>query len=109
MVVEAPYIYSVLVHVEPRRGSAYVAWLDDKHIADVTSFPGVLWARKVKLDEPAADGWERYFVVYGFASREVLAGYQASALFQSFTEELKPFEGLYRLQRFFGEVDLQIG
>ena len=60
---EAPYIYSLLVHVEPERGAAYVAWLDDKHIADVAGFPGILWARKVNLDEPSADGWDRFLVI----------------------------------------------
>ncbi len=106
---EAPYVYSVLVHVDPDRGSDYVAWLDNKHIADVVGFPGILWARRVRLDEPADDGWDRYLVIYGFESRDVLARYHESELFLSFAEELKPFEGLFRLQRFFGQVDLEIG
>ncbi len=107
--VEAPYVYAVLVQVDPDRGGDYVAWLDNKHIADVVGFPGILWARRVRLDEPADDGWDRYFVIYGFESRDVLARYQESELFQSFAEEIKPFEGLFRLQRFFGQVDLEIG
>ncbi len=106
---EAPYVYSVLVHVDPDRGGDYVAWLDNKHIADVVGFPGVLWARRFRLDEAADDGWDRYLVIYGFESRDVLARYQESELFQSFAEEIKPFEGLFRLQRFFGQVDLEIG
>lgn len=106
---EAPFVYSLLVHVDPDRGGDYVAWLDNKYIADVVGFPGILWAHKVRLDEPADDGWERYLVIYGLESRQVLARYHESELLRNFAEELKPFEGLFRLQRFFGQVDLEIG
>lgn len=109
MSADNPFIYAVLVEIDPERGAAYEGWLRDKHIADVAGFPGILWARRVRLDEPAADGWDRYLVIYGFRSRAVLARYRASQLFRSFAEEAEPFAGFYRLEHFFGDVDHVIG
>lgn len=75
----------------------------------MVGFPGIFRARRVRLDGPADDGWDRYLVIHGFESRQVLARYHESELLRSFAGELKPFEGLFRLQRFFGQVDLEIG
>ncbi len=104
----AGYIYSVLVEIDPQKGRDYETWLHDKHVHEVTSFDGILWAQKVALDEPAEDGWKRFLVLYGMVSKETLSAYQASDLFKSFAADWEKFRGLFRLQRFHGPVDLQI-
>lgn len=100
------YIYFVLVEVDPDAGAGYVHWLDTKHIADVAAYPSVLWARKVILEEPATDGWQRFMVIYGFLSKKQFNEYRNSDLFKSFAGELEQFEGVYRLKRMHGSVDL---
>lgn len=105
----AHFIYSVLVEIDPVRGADYEAWLHEKHVAEVAGFNGILWANKVALSEPANDGWKRFLVIYGMESAETLAAYQASDLFQSFAADWQKYEGLFRLERFYGDVDLSIG
>ncbi len=106
---DCPFLYSLLLEVDPDRGGPYLRWLDGGHIAEVVSFPGIRWARRIKLQEAAADGWNRYLVIYGLESSEVLAHYRASDLFKSFAGEVETYAGLFRVQRFFGEVDFRVG
>ena len=102
----APFLYYVQVDVDPKKGQDYLKWLSSKHIKEVVSAPGFLWARRTPLDEVAKDGWKRYMISYGVNSREDFQAYRSSELFQKFLEEAKQFEGVYRIQRFYGQVDL---
>ena len=106
---EALYRYFLLLEVDPKQGQDYLRWLEDKHIKDVLTAPGFLWARRIVLDEAAADGWQKFMVVYGLRSREDFQNYQTSDLLKGFADELKPFEGVFRITRHFGPVDLLLG
>lgn len=105
---QAGFIYSVLVDIDPNKGADYETWLHEKHVHEVTSFDGILWAQKVALDAPAEDGWRRFLVIYGMKSKETLLAYQSSDLFKSFAADWEKYQGLFRLQRFYGPVDLSI-
>ena len=102
-------MYYVSVEVHPTRSKEYLHWLNTKHIADVVNSPWVLWGRKVALEQKADDGWDIYLVVYAFSSKKEFLEYRSSDLFKSFAEESKPFEGLFRLTRFWGQIDLVLG
>ena len=80
--------------------------MSSKHIHDVVNNPGFMWARRIPLDEPAEDGWKRLIIVYGINTREEYQAYKEGKAFQNYKEECKQFEGFYRVQRFFGQVDL---
>lgn len=102
----APFLYYVQLDVDPKKGQEFLEWLSAKHIQEVVYNPGFMWARRVPLDEPAADGWKRFMVVYGINSREEYQAYQEGDNFKRYKEECKQFEGVFRVQRFFGQVDL---
>ncbi len=102
----SPYLYHVVVEVDPVRGKEYLKWLSSKHIQEVITHPGFMWARRVSLDEPAEDGWKRFMIVYGINSRDDFLTYRESDLFRGFQKELKQFEEVYRIIRYFGPVDL---
>jgi quinol monooxygenase YgiN len=102
----APFLYYVQVDVDPVKGRKYIEWLSSKHIQEVVKSPGFLWARRTPLDEPAADGWKRYMITYAINSREDFEAYRNGPIFKKFMEEVKEFEGLFRVQRFYGQVDL---
>lgn len=104
----APFLYYILLDIDPKKGDPFLRWLSGKHIQDVLRAPGFMWARRVPLDEPAEDGWKKLMIVYGINTREDFQIYKDSDLFQQFKEECKQFEGLYRVQRFFGQVDLAL-
>ena len=67
---------------------------------------GFLWARRVPLDEPAKDGWKRFMIVYAINDRDNYLAHKNSDLYQKVKREYKQFEGQYRVQRFFGQVDV---
>ena len=103
---ELPIIYTVRLDLTDEVRDEFERWAAGKHIQDVLTHPGFMWARRVPLDEPAEDGWKKLMIVYGINSREDYLIYKNSDLFQQFKEECKQFEGLYRVQRYFGQVDL---
>ena len=100
----ADVLYTVKVWADPVRGQGYIDWLTGGHVAAVAGAPGVKWARLVRLEETAADGWAGYMAVYCFESRETLSAYQRSELFRSFTPVYEKYDGLFRLERALGEV-----
>lgn len=101
-----PFLYYILLDVDPKNGEPFMRWLSSKHIQEVANNPGFLWARRVPLDEPAEDGWKRLMIVYGINSREEYQAYNGGEAFLQYKEECKQFDGMYRVQRFFGQVDL---
>ena len=71
--------------------------------------PGVLWTRKVALEQSDADGWRGYLVVYGFASRGVLEAYLTSATRERIIAEGKSLFGdAHRIERWYGSVDFEV-
>lgn len=104
----APYLYSLMIEVDPERGGPYLKWLLDKHIREVRRCPGFLWARRAMFEQKAADGWLMLNVSYGLRSREDFLKYRESAALKRFMEEAKRFEGTFRITRRFGRVDLAL-
>jgi len=102
----SPYMYYVMVDIDPVRGADYLNWLNTKQIGDVVNTPWVLWARKVALEQKAEDGWDKIMIVYGFPSQKEYLEYRKSDVFKKLAEELKPFKGVYRVTRFYGQIDL---
>lgn len=100
----AEVIYTVKVWADPIGGQGYIDWLTGGHVAEVAGAPGVKWARLIRLEETAEDGWVGFMAVYAFENREALASYQASALFKSFTPIYEKYSGLFRVERALGEV-----
>ncbi len=102
----APFLYYILLDIDPKKGQPFKKWLSSKHIQEVLRMPGFMWARRVPLDEPTEDGWEKLMVVYGINSRQEYLDYMDSDFYRDFMEECEQFEGTFRYQRFFGQVDL---
>lgn len=101
-------LYAVTCWVDPANGRAYEDWLNGGHVEEVAASPGVLWARKARLEQPNDKGWRGYLVIYCFESRRAFVAYRQSALVARFVKECIPFAGTYSIQRHFGEVDLLI-
>lgn len=103
----APFLYYVLLDVDSKKkGKPFLKWFDGKHLQEVLTHPGFLWARRVPLDEPAEDGWKRFMIVYAINDRKNYLAYKNSDLYQKIMGEYKQFEGQYRVQRFSGQVDV---
>lgn len=106
--LRAPYLYLLIIEVDPEKGGPYLKWLSDKHIREVRQCPGFLWARRAMFEERAADGWLKLSVAYGIRSREDFLKYKGSETLKRFMEEARAFEGTFRITRHFGRVDLFI-
>ncbi len=102
-------VYAVLVWVDPVAGRDYLAWLEDGHVREVAAFPGIRWARRIRLEQRDADGWLGVLVLYGFENREALERYRASDLIRSFAPVYRRFGGTFRVTRFFGPVEEFVG
>ena len=77
--MDAPYLYVVQFWIKPDAEARLVAWLREKHLQEVADQPGFLWARMVKLDQTAQDGWQGYVNLYGLESKAALDAYFASS------------------------------
>ncbi len=106
--MDAPVLYMVRAWVSPEGGERYLRWLEDKHMAEVISEPGFLWARKCRLEQTDADGWQGYLLIYGLESRDALEAYLASPAREGFWRELEPLNDVHRSERFYGTVDFAI-
>jgi antibiotic biosynthesis monooxygenase (ABM) superfamily enzyme len=104
--MEAPYLYVVTFWVRPDAEAALVAWLTDKHLQEVAEQPGFLWARMVKLEQKAQDGWQGYVNMYGLESKAALDTYFAGAARARFTKEAAAFADAMRADRAWGPVVL---
>lgn len=104
----AETLYAVTCWIDPVNGRSYEDWLNSGHVDEVAALPGVLWARKARLEQPDEKGWRGYLVIYCFNSREALVSYRQSELAARFVTECAPFAGTFRIERLFGEVDFAI-
>ncbi|RMF15577.1 MAG: DUF4286 family protein [Alphaproteobacteria bacterium] len=102
-------VYAVLVWVDPVAGRDYLAWLEDGHVREVAAFPGIRWARRVRLEQRDDDGWLGILVIYGFEDRAALERYRNSDLIRSFAPVYRRFGGTFRVTRFFGPVEEFVG
>ncbi len=66
--------------------------------------PGILWVRRVDLEQVDDKGWESLLQVYGFESREALSAYLESPKRNQFWRELEPLRDIRYLERFYGQV-----
>ncbi len=102
--MDAAVFYVVRFWVAPEGGDAVIKWLDERHMAEVAHQPGFLWARRIRLDQDAPDGWHAYLNLYGVESRAALERYFASADRARFAEEAKAYAGVLRTERAWGEL-----
>ncbi|MEG9861361.1 MAG: hypothetical protein V6Z81_02480 [Parvularculales bacterium] len=99
-------IYMVQSWVKPGEGEAYLRWLEDKHMKDVLNVKGMMWARKVMLEQKdEARGWDGVLLIYGAASRSALESYLNSPERDKFWDELKAFTDVHYSTRVYGQVD----
>jgi hypothetical protein len=101
---EPGYFLVVRFWVAPQAESGMIGWLDGGHVAEVTSQPGFLWCKRIRL-EKAADGWAGYAMIYGIASKSDFDAYEGNKpLKEKFARERAPFEKHMRIDRFAGPV-----
>jgi hypothetical protein len=94
--------------VAPQAEREVLRWLQGGHVAEVVSQPGFLWCKRIRL-EPK-EGWNGYSMIYGIESRASFEAYNGNArLMAKFAAERAPFEAHMRIDRFFGEVDYEVG
>jgi hypothetical protein len=94
--------------VAPQAEPEVLRWLEGGHVAEVVSQPGFLWCKRIRL-EPK-EGWNGYSMLYGIESRAAFEAYNGNArLMAKFAAERAPFEAQMRIDRFFGEVDYEVG
>lgn len=101
----APVLYFVQSWVRPDGGERYLRWLEDRHMAAVLREPGMLWARRVALEQTDAQGWQGWLLIYALASRDALEAYLHSPAREGFWRELEPLADVVRSDRFWGSVD----
>ncbi len=106
--MDAPVLYMVTAWVSPHGGERYLHWLETKHMAEVISEPGFLWARRVALEQKDGNGWNGYLLIYGLESRAALEAYLASPARETFWRELEPLNDVHRAERSYGTVDFAI-
>jgi antibiotic biosynthesis monooxygenase (ABM) superfamily enzyme len=104
--MDAPYLYVVQFWIKPDAEARLVAWLRERHLQEVADQPGFLWARMVKLEQTAPDGWLGYVNVYGLESKAALDAYFASSARERFTKESSVFADSLRAERLSGAVVL---
>jgi hypothetical protein len=102
-------LYVVHFWVRPDGGQAVIDWLDHRHMAEVAEQPGFLWAKRCRLEQDAADGWQAHMMVYGLASRAVLEAYFQSDARRRFMTEGSAFQHLMRAERLWGTVEAGAG
>lgn len=107
--MDAPILYFVHAWVRPDGGERYLRWLEQKHMAEVIREPGFLWARRCRLEQTDARGWQGYLLVYGLESRAALERYLESPSRAGFWRELEQFDDVHRAERFYGAVDFRLG
>jgi hypothetical protein len=105
---EAPMLYCAQLSVSPKGHQRFFEWLDGGHIAEVIAQPGFLWARRIHLNGPDEEGWERYMMIYGQASRKTLEEYFNNPIRERFSRERESFVKDLRLENFYGAVELAL-
>ena len=105
---DVPVFYMVRSWVSPDGGQAYLDWLERKHMADILSQPGVLWAPRINLDQADDRHWKSILLIYGFVSRDALNTYLASPSRQSYWEELEQYADVHTSERYWGDVDVAL-
>lgn len=101
---EAPVHYFVRSWYSPDGGEKYLQWLEKKHLAEMIAIPGILWARRVDLEQVDDKGWESLLLVYGFESRKALSAYLESPKRNQFWRDLEPLKDIHYSERFFGKA-----
>jgi len=104
--MDAETIYLVRVWVHPNAIERMMDWLRAKHLADVVAQPGFRFGRCIRLEQTADDGWVALAMIYGLESREALERYFASPIGAQFAEERKAFDGMLRMDRAWGRMEL---
>jgi hypothetical protein len=106
---EAGFLLLVRFWIAPQAEGQALEWLEGAHVAEVLRQPGFLWCRRVRVTEPAADGWAGYAMIYGIESRAAFDAYEGNALLKAkFARERAPFEKYLRIERFAGQVDMAL-
>jgi antibiotic biosynthesis monooxygenase (ABM) superfamily enzyme len=105
---DAPVFYMVRSWMKPEGGQDYIRWLETKHMADILAQPGVLWARKIDLDQRDEEHWSSVLLIYGFDSRDSLNAYLASPERKAFWTELEELADVHRSERFWGDVSFAL-
>ncbi len=103
---EAYYVVRFWV---PPGNTEVLDWLDATHMKEVTSEPGFLWSRRIRLEQDAEDGWHAHLMIYGLESRQALERYFNSAARERFGEEAKAYAKVLRTERSWGTVEMKIG
>ncbi len=107
--MDAPVLYMGRAWVSPLGGERYLRWLETKHMAEVITEPGFLWARRCRLEQTDDKGWQGYLLIYGLESRAALEAYLNSPARERFWKELEPLNDVHYAERFYGAVDFEIG
>ncbi len=102
--MDAETIYAVRVWVDPAASERLLVWLRHPHIADVVAQPGFLWARCIRLEQDAEDGWHAFMMLYGVESLSALDRYFENPIGKVFAEQRKAFEGQLRMDRAWGNM-----
>ena len=102
-------LYMVKNCVDPAHAERFLHWMEHKHMPDVLALPGVLWGRKVALEQKDEHGWDCHLLIYGFESRAALEAYLQGDARKGFWEELKAFDDIHHGERVFGTIDFSIG
>lgn len=107
--MNVPILYMVRAWVSPNGGERYLEWLERKHMREVIREPGMLWARRCKLDQSDDKGWRGYLLIYALDSRAALEAYLKSPAREGFWHELKAYDDVHYAERFYGEIDFRVG
>ena len=108
--MDAPAIYLVKFWIKPGEEARVLDWLDGGHLQDVVAQPGFLWARRIALVEPDADGWPAHAMIYGVTSLDALRTYFESDAPRRYAQERVALglDPLLRMDRNWGTVAVSV-
>jgi len=103
-------VYLVKFWVKPGGEKKVFDWLDGAHLKDVVEQPGFLFARRYKLAQASAEGWQGYAMIYGVKSIAALEAYFKSPATARYAEERKHLglDGLLKMDRSWGTLDAAV-
>tara|TARA_Y100001970_G_scaffold36629_1_gene45256 strand:+ start:477 stop:803 length:327 start_codon:yes stop_codon:yes gene_type:complete len=103
-------IYSAITWVDENKemGKEYVKWLENVHLPELSSQPGFISVRRVKLEELDKNKWQGYQIIMEIEKRQDLENYFNSESRKEAFKDIEGFSDVHYAERFFGEIDIYL-
>ena len=96
------YFYITRYWIAPGGEARVLGWLDGGHTAEVAAQRGFLAARRIRLHDVDALGWQAFTTIYRTEAKAAVAAYLKSAARERFAREQMAFAESLRAERSWG-------